>query len=222
MIADEPAHPPPTGRAALARWVREHDDSLLFIGLYVSLAVVLSIAISLFWLVALVAVHFAFEWYKQAQLRPDGPLAIGVRASWEVLLDVGLVLFALVLGVYMEFILGVLGIGAAARAGAQGVARAGSRVAGWQSALRGTLLSLDDAVQLGRSFRARRAGSAPAGESRPVGRWGGWTEPWGWTGHLCFWFAVLCLGLLLAAPLLIGTPPADILATIRAELHPWP
>lgn len=58
--------------ASLARriydWVIRHDDSWLFTVLHIGLAVVLSIWIGLFWLVAVVVVHFAFEIVRQRSL----------------------------------------------------------------------------------------------------------------------------------------------------------
>lgn len=78
------------------RWILEHDDSWVFTGLYVGLAVVLSIWISLFWLVAVVAGHVALEWVRQRHYDPE-PAGVPARIAWELKLDFGLVLFALAL-----------------------------------------------------------------------------------------------------------------------------
>ncbi len=163
---------------AVYDWVVTHDDSWLFIGLYVGLAVVLSIWISLFWLVAVVAVHFAFEVVRQNHLQP-GFWGVLSRVLWELKLDFGLVLFAVVLALYMEVTLGLVGLGSAARAGSAAaragtVARVGllegSRLAAWlrvlgggqgiaalQRVLRGILLSLDDAAHVVRAVFSRRS-----------------------------------------------------------------
>ncbi len=45
----------------LRRWLVMHDDQWTFIVPYIGLAVLLSALISLFWLVVVVAVHFALE-----------------------------------------------------------------------------------------------------------------------------------------------------------------
>lgn len=53
-------------RRALARarrWLIEHDDRWGFTIAYITLAVVLSLMISLFWLVAVVAAHGAIEYW---------------------------------------------------------------------------------------------------------------------------------------------------------------
>jgi len=117
------------------RWIVQHDDSWLFIVPYIGLAVVLSIAISLFWLVALVVAHFALEWVRQiyeAQNAGDQPGFGGLllRVLWELKLDLALIVFALVLAVYMEMALGVVGLGAAGRSGAMATARAVGRSGG--------------------------------------------------------------------------------------------
>jgi hypothetical protein len=140
-------------------WILQHDDRWSFIALYVSLAVVLSLWISLFWLVALVAVHLAFELVRQGAAGAAGTERFGL-ALWEVKLDIALVLFALALSLYMEVVLGVLGLQAAARAGSAANAsiRTGSRALAWERGLRGILLSVDDAAQVGRVVGRRRAG----------------------------------------------------------------
>jgi hypothetical protein len=207
----------------LSRWVQEHDDSLLFVLLYVGFAVVLSIAISLFWLVVVVAVHFAFEWHKQAKLLPSGPLSIAARSLWAVLLDVGLVFFALALALYIDLIFGVVGLGAAARVGVQGAARVGTRFAAWQGVLRGILLSLDDAVQIGRSIQRRRGTGTPQAQTVvTTNLWGGWTRPWSRGDRLCVGFTVLCLALILLAPVLSTHDAAGVIEILAFELSPFP
>mgnify|MGYP005845606461 CR=1 FL=1 len=65
----------------LHAWVVHHDDKWLFVIFYVSLAVILSIWISLFWLLAVVAVHFGFELMRQSYLR-SGFLPIMSEVLW--------------------------------------------------------------------------------------------------------------------------------------------
>jgi hypothetical protein len=151
-------------------WILQHDDRWSFIALYVALAVVLSMWISLFWLVALVGVHFAFECVRQSAAGARGR-DIASLAAWEVKLDVALVLFALALSVYMEVALGLLGLQAVARAGAAANAsvRAGTRVLAWERAIRGVLLSADDAAQVARVVARRSNGGARSGEQTENG-----------------------------------------------------
>jgi hypothetical protein len=138
--------PSVTQRGQIHAWIVNHDESKLFLVLYLTLALVLSVAIGLFWLVALVVVHFAFEHVRSRYDGLTGRAALG-RALWNVKLDVALVLFALVLALYLQVVMGVLGLHAVSRAGAlaQAGARGGIRFAAWEKVIRGILLSADDA-----------------------------------------------------------------------------
>jgi len=143
----------------LRDWIVNHDDSWIFIILYVGLAVVLSLWISLFWLVVVVAGHFVLEWIRQRHLRETGVLA---EVFWELKLDIALILFSLVLTLYLEVVFGILGLKAAGRAVtiARAGARGGSRFAAWERTLRGLLLSADDAAQIARALVVRRPSKA--------------------------------------------------------------
>lgn len=136
-------------------WIIEHDDSWIFITLYIGLAVVLSISISLFWLVVVVAAHFILEWLRQRHIREAGVLP---EVLWELKLDIALVLFALTLTLYLDVVFGILGLQAAGRVGA--VARVGVRSGGhfaaWERTLRGLLLSIDDMLKIARVVITRR------------------------------------------------------------------
>lgn len=234
MPADEPPRAAPEMHP-LRRWVIDHDSSWLFVVAYVGLAVVLSVWISLFWLVAVVGVHFAFECVRQAHHvrgrwraaasgergRPARPRPahhlrgagrIARRALWEIKLDIALILFALVVAVYLEFVLGVAGLSAAGRLGAQ----AGARFAGWQRALRGILLTVDDAAQVGRAALLR--GGTVADDDKDADTAARWS-----TGdRISIGFGLLSLALLLLAPALLGETYAGLLDTIAQELHPFP
>jgi len=215
-------------------WVLTHDDKRVFIVLYIGLSVVLSLWISLFWLVAVVAVHGVFEWYTQ-QVRVGGRRReILARTVWELKLDIGLVIFSLVLTLYMEVVMGAAGVGVGARAGVQ----AGARFAAWQRVLRAVLLTVDDAAQVARLALASRkkkkkgadatqddAEAAPEEPPAPVAApsvWGGWAAPWGLGDRLSVGFGVICLVLLLLAPLATGQSVAELLTILGEELHPWP
>ncbi|TVQ54541.1 MAG: hypothetical protein EA377_05330 [Phycisphaerales bacterium] len=207
---------------AIRQWVIDHDDSWLFIGAYITLAVVLSIWISLFWLVAVVAVHMAFEWVRQRHLDTRVPGVIA-RVLWETKLDIALVLFALVIGLYMEVILGIAGLSSATRAGLQ----TGARFAGWQRALRGVLLSVDDAAQLGRAVvrgqsNAEDGEDSDSGSQYPRAIWGGWIRRWSWGDRLSVSLGLVSLILILATPLLTDHDLQSTISTIGIELHPYP
>jgi hypothetical protein len=216
----------------LRTWIQTHDESWLFIVSYIGLAVVLSIWISLFWLVAVVAAHFVLELLRQRHLR-GGRLLPAVESLWELKLDVALVLFALVLSLYMDVVLGLVGLQAAARMG--GAARVATRFAGWERTLRGIVLSADDAVQVARVVSLRRGGGvqevevevgagglAVAGPGRPAGSWGRWVEPWGRGDWIAMGVGGTCLLLLVLSPLLTDHTPATALLRLRDELRMFP
>jgi hypothetical protein len=199
----------------LLLWIAAHDDSWVFTLLYVGLAVVLSIAISLFWLVAVVAAHAALEWYA---LRHAGVVQQRVgRVLWHLKLDLALILFALALGLYLETLFGMAGLGAVARTGAQ----AGARFVGWKHALRGLLMTVDDMAQVAKAVARRGQGSGGNEESFEMAL-PPWRRPWRTGDRLSLGFGALCLVLILAAPWLSGLDAGEVLAHLRHDLHPWP
>jgi hypothetical protein len=208
--------------SGLYNWILNHDDSWLFIIAYIGLAVVLSIWISLFWLVAVVAVHFAFELVRQRAAHEDWVTVIS-QSLWELKLDFALILFALVISLYMEIVLGVVGLQGAARAGAA-VARGGSRFAAWQRIIRGVLLSVDDAAQVARVAISKGNNDVQAdeGDAAPTSRWGGWADQWGKGDWIAVGMAVICLLLLGFAPYLTDHTFQSAVTTLAVELHPYP
>jgi hypothetical protein len=213
-------------------WIINHDDSWVFIIGYVTLAVVLTLWISLFWLVVVVLLHAWFEWICQRAVDKDIP-GVLARIGWELKLDVALILFALALDVYMGFLVGIVGLGHGARAGVQ----AGARFAVIQNALRGVLLSIDDVVQVVRMVVAKKRRDRDGGgedgsleadaavESAPqqFSRWGAWVQPWSKGAWFSMAFGAICLILLLIAPFFTGHDSFAAVADVcLAELHPWP
>jgi hypothetical protein len=235
------------GFRAVHTWIIQHDDKWLFVILYVGLAVVLSIWISLFWLVFVVGIHFAFEFIRQMHLQQKLGRVI-TEVLWEVKLDLALVLFALALALYMEMVLGVVSLGLTARLAAlsragrlgsllQGGLRTGARFAGWQQALRGVLLSVDDLAQVARAFGRRKNKDSgepvQAYEAIPVeetftladavpSRWGSWGESWGKGDWIAVGLAAVCLLLIVSSPWLTGQSAASVLAILGEELQPFP
>ncbi len=187
------------------QWVVSHDDSIVFIVLYISMAVLLSIFISLFWLLFVVCVHFAFEYIKAVHHNYSRSGAIR-SALWEVKLDITLLLFAVWLGVYMDFIFGIAGIGVAARAVAQG----GSRFLAWQRVLRGILISLDDVVQLARFSVNKNKDKQNLNKRITIG------------DLITLSFLFLFAALILLAPFLINHSYADLWFIIINDLKPIP
>lgn len=218
------ADPPATG---LVRWVLNHDDSRLFAVLYIGLALVLSITLGLFWLVAVVALHGVLEILRQRRLHRWWPGVLS-RVLWELKLDLGLILFAFVVTLYMDVVLGMAGVNAAVRAGARG----GARLLAWQRGLRAALLSVDDAAQVVRMVAGRKkppqqqsdhdagaVGLAALGVTSPFG---GWAERWNSGDRFAVGFGLACLALILAAPWLTGEPATAVWRQVVAELQPFP
>ncbi len=201
-------------------WIIDHDDSWLFVISYVSAAVVLSIWISLFWLVVVVAVHGVFEWVRQHHYDPRWP-GLGQRVAWELKLDVALVLMGLALAVYMEVALGIAGLGPASRLGVQGGARA-ARAAVWTRVFRGFALSLDDVAQVGRALGGSARQETPDAEKAEARNARPWRH-WGFGDHLAIWLGVACLALILLAPLLVADQTySRVVETLLEEMHPFP
>lgn len=210
-------------------WIRNHDERALFVLSYITLAVTLTIFISLFWLVVVVAVHALFEVIRQSH-RFDAPAQYLGEALWEIKLDIALVIFALALALYMELILGILGLQSAARAGA--AAKAGGRFLVWERTIRAIALTVDDVVHVGRFFKPimrlfQRDGARndevpakPAEEPRPATT--SWVQPYGWGDKLSLGLGAACLLLILASPLLTDHSTATVFATMAAEMHPYP
>ncbi len=197
-------------------WLADHDERWTFTFLYIGLAVVLSLLISLFWLVAVVAVHGLIEyWALGRQGSRDQRLA---RVLWHVKLDIALVLFALALAVYIDVLFGLAGLSAAARTGAQATAR----FIAWQRAIRGVLLTVDDAALVARSMigNATRSGADQSAIQAPAGL--PWQGRWGAGDWISVCLGAVSAGMLLAAPWLTGQEAMEVIALLASELHPWP
>jgi len=207
--------------ASASGWIHDHDDRWLWTVLYVGGAVVLSIFISLFWLVALVAIHGALEWVRQRRIDPNAAGVIA-RVAWELKLDIALVLFAFVVALYMDLVLGMAGLGGAARVGAQVASRGGA----WARAIRGVLLSIDDAAQLVRAASRGDAGGDGGGQRRSMSqtelRWGGWLGPWGVGAWLSLGLAGASMAMIAIVPLATGGSVVETAEQLLMELHPWP
>jgi hypothetical protein len=208
---------------ALRQWIVRHDESRLFLVLYISLALVLSIVVGLFWLVALVGVHFAFE---VVRFRHEGKRAgAALLAALDgVKLDIGLVLFALALALHMHVVMGLLGLQAASRAGAAAQAgMRGVRFAAWEKVIRGIALSIDDAFQGARAVVAMRRQPAASGAGAAVAPSEASPSRWGTGDVLSLALCAVCLLLILAAPLTEAYDGWGAVAhALAAELHPFP
>lgn len=137
-------------RGGVVEWIKSHDDRWMFTIVYLGLAIVLSVFISIFWLALLVFIHGVLEWLS---LKAHGVNENRIlKVFWHLKLDITLVVFALWLGIYLEAIFGVLGLAQGAKAGVH----AASKFAAWQTSIKGVLLSLDDLAQIGKAVMARK------------------------------------------------------------------
>jgi hypothetical protein len=204
---------------ATANWIKEHDDRWSFIVLYIGGAVALSIWLNLFWVIMLMLVHFVLEIARGLLLQVRRPL---MHALWEVKLDIALVLFALVVALYSEHVMAMLGLGQAARAGqaARGLQLA-TRFAIIERALRIIVLTMDDfarLVQASLKLRNRRNAAPAGGEAQLAAAVG----PAAAAGDmLSLAFGAACLALILLLPSLIGTPADELTVQILHEISPF-
>ena len=239
-------------REKLRDFVAHHDERWLFVAVYIGLAVVLSVMLSLFWLVAVAGLHLALEYLRQAQYyrtRTD----IITHALWEIRLDVALVLLALAMAVYMDVVLGLLGLQSAARATT--AARAGARVtriAAWQRNIRAVVLLADDlfrvvqiaitrvlrrdraavavAVTAGSGEQAVSAGdSGPGhagddagGESIPGSVPRSWRHSWSFGDRATVALGAVCTALIVLAPVLTPHDWPGVTLALLEQLHPFP
>ena len=201
-------------------WIREHDDRLSFVILYIGGAIALSIWLNLFWVIALMLGHFMLEIVRGHLLAARRPL---LHALWEVKLDIALVLFALVVALYAEHVLAVLGLGQAARAGqaaTRGVQFA-TRFAIIERGLRVAVLTMDDVarmIQAAIKFRNRKAAPEPqpAMAATPP------EDERLTAGDLAtLAFGAVCLLLIVLMPTLVGTAPDEVGRLILEEVSPY-
>jgi len=208
---------------AAAQWIKEHDDRWSFMLVYIGGAIVLSIVLNLFWVMMLMLGHFVLEVFRGYLLKAERPF---VHALWEVKLDIGLVLFALVVALYAEHVLALLGLGQAARAGQaiRGLEVA-ARFGIVERALRIFVLTIDDLarlVQVAVKFHSRKAEPAPvaaSNDAQSVVESAPWASP-GPGDVLSLSFVALCLFLIALTPSLTGTPAAHVTMQIFHEVSP--
>jgi hypothetical protein len=221
-----PIAAPAPWKVAAREWIHDHDHRWLFVILYLGLAVVLSVFVSLFWLVFMAGVHLLLECIRH--LRPGWTTGrVLAHSVWEVKLDFALVLLALGAVLYIDVVLGVLGIQSAARAAA--VTRAGARMAGrvaaWERNIRAFLLTIDEMVRIGRAVtllwrrRGREAAAAAAAQNSDAVPW---RERWTTGDRIAVGLIVGCVLLILTAPLLTHHGWQDVVSVLAAELRPLP
>lgn len=202
-------------RTSIIKWVKNHDDSSLFVYTYIAAAIILSIAISLFWLVLVVMVHLFFELLKQYFIRDTYTGAIK-KALWELKLDFGLILFSFVLAIYLDVILGAAGIAAATRAGAQSVSRISIRFIGFQRVIRGIVLSIDEAILVFKPLFSKRKTTRKNGKNPDHNSFSAVGD------YLSLSFLLISFILIVFAPFIVDVDYSGIYETMLIEFHPFP
>jgi len=220
----------PTRMSGLSQWVQDHDESWIFVVVYLGLAVGLSVFVSLFWLVVVAGLHLGLELVRQAFYR-DGSREVILHALWEIKLDVGLILLALSLVLYVDVVLGILGIQSASRAAAatRVGARVGARAAAWERNLRMFLLTVDEMVRIGyaaamlRRNRRRGEETVPSPVPSPAAPpHAPWSRRWGIGDR--FGLGMLATGVLFIslAPWVTPHDLPQTVALLLGELRPFP
>lgn len=226
-------------KTKIVNWVDEHDDRWSFIIFYVGLSVLLSIFMSLFWVALLMLAHLALETVRHIMLGMDRPF---LRSLWRVKLDIALVFFALVIGLYADTIMAALGLGYTARAAqAARSSQLVTRFAVVQRGLRVVMMTMDDMTRLtGAVFRtlsgrrqtvaqavtqavAGSAQNAPYDHDDPAILATRGTPPWQ-SPERGDWFSLgfgaLCLLLIFCAPLLTKRDYHETLHSITTQFTP--
>ena len=228
--APEAASPGP-----IRRWIIDHDDSWVFLIGYVCLTIVLTIWVSLFWLVFMVGLHFVFEYVKKQYDGANGVARGLAWTVWDVKLDLLLVVIAFVLLVYTEVSFGVAGLASAGRAGVIG-ARLGhlTRAARLPMSFKDLILASRIAgvrkidrkeITKRREKYAADTPDAPAEKARALRIASAkypWQNRWRLVDKIAIVFIVVNLAAFFVAFAIAQETPAEILAIVAHELHPWP
>lgn len=210
---------------ALKDWIKDHDDRWSFVFLYVGGAVALSVFMNLFWVAMLMAGNFCLKSYRNYLVAKPRPL---LTSLWQVKLDIGLVFFALVIGLYADHIFAALGLSQAARAGQavrglQMVTRFGVIERG----LKVFFLTIDDQARLVNAVvkarKKKRQTVAIPDEAIPEPEAHEPAYPWKYWGKgdiFSVGFGLVCLSLIFAAPLMLGLAPGEVAGHILRQLTP--
>ena len=208
----------------LIDWLQNHDERWSFIITYVGLAILLSLYAGLFWVMMLMLCHLGLEYIRHRSIQAPLPF---LHALWHTKLDIGLLFFALAITLYSDTVMAALGLGQSARAAqaARGLQMA-ARFGVIESALRTFLLTADDLFRLTRALwktsKKRKGIQKPLeamneeekDEIRP------WLSP-KIGDYVSLGFGVICVGLIFAAPLLMGTSVMQAMAILQDDLTPF-
>ncbi len=216
---------------SVRNWIREHDDRWSFVFLYVGGAVALSIFMNLFWVMMLMAGNFLLKIYRNYLV---GKPAILLTSLWQVKLDIALILFAFVIGVYSEHVFAALGLSQAARAGqaVRGLQMA-TRFGIIERGMKVFLMTVDDQARIVNAIVKARKKKQAGGEAcieaaaipEPQPESGEpdypWRARWGKGDIFTFTFGGTCATLLLLAPSLTGRETGAVIQALLAQISPF-
>lgn len=221
--------------AGFLEWIVDHDDKRLFVMGYVGLTLLLTIGISLFWLIFLVSVHFVFEVLKKYHDGAREMSRILAWAAWDIKFDIALVSMALVLLAFTEISFGIAGIA--------GLGRFSAVMTRFSGATRG-ILPVKDLIlafrivctrQMDRrdflqrklvwSKEREEAGikaMRQAERMRLAAHRYPWQTKWPLSGKLIVGVTVVNLLAVLFAICFGETPASEWGGAVLREFHPWP
>lgn len=235
----------------IPRWIVLHDRSVLFALSYVTLTIILSVFVSYFWLVALVALHLVLEWLKKGYLGYDRGLHRFAWTVWDTKFDIALIFLALSLLSYTGVGAGVAGAQSATRVGLMGgrlsaiwsqIAPILARFARLGVVLRAMGIRAVDLFFSARVILFRKADMARASKQEAFIERGSPAErderapesagpvpghlPWQRALGGYGWFAVLLVVVntiaVLFAPVVTEHTYPSLLETLATKFHPWP
>jgi hypothetical protein len=228
-----------------------HDQSRAFNVLYISLALILSVFVSLFWLVLIVGIHFTLELIRQHHYCSESIRKVFGRSFWQLKLDLSFIAFSFAVDAYMGVLLGVAGLGniSSLRGIEEAEISSGARLGGYERAIRGVMLSSDDIARtttaaIGFKNDARDNRSDTLSESDDAVKDDVATlgmhdseQPmvqelapkdanlqvrWSRKDYATVAFGITCICLLFLTPWLIGMTYDELLQIIMKELQPFP
>ncbi len=189
----------------IKQWLIEHDEKTLFTILYIGLSVLLSVFVSLFWLLAIVGVHAIIEY---TALKHKREKRIFFELFWHIKLDLALVFFALFLSLYIEAMFGLL------------IAKYGTRFASflaYQNALRGIFMTMDDMARGVKALFtiAKKKQSIPKKETEQE-------RKASILDYLSIALLMVSIVGILLSPYILEIEIAQVVAKLSEELTPFP
>jgi len=222
-------------------WIVRHDHSLSFAGVYISLTILLSILVSYFWLLALVALHILLEWLKKGYLGYRPGLHRTAWTLWDTKFDIALICMAFTLLTYTGIPAGAAGAQSAGRLALLGrqmgaltqrasplltrLAKVGAltRAAG----IKGIDIFFSARVLLFRKADMARAAAdeahlLPLADRPVIPAHLPWQERLTGGGRFALIVIAINLVAIVISPLITDHSYLSVLQTLGSKLHPWP